>query len=70
MVARADAEADLATFCVVLKTGLSNASAKIAARAASLTSPPDIQAVCEREMNRAFEAAHGELTRCWMEDGQ
>ncbi|PVE22843.1 Terminase small subunit (DNA packaging protein Nu1) [Microvirga sp. KLBC 81] len=69
VVARADAESDLAGFCVVLKTGLANASAKIAARAASLTSPTEIQEICEREMNRAFEAAQGELKQQWAENG-
>ena len=68
VVARPDAESDLAAFCVVLKTGLSNASAKIAARAAALTSPPEIQAICERELNRAFEAAQGELTLRWKDE--
>ena len=68
VVARADAESDLAAFCVVLKTGLSNASAKIAARAATLASPPEIQVICERELNRAFEAAQGELTFLWKKD--
>jgi terminase small subunit / prophage DNA-packing protein len=68
VVARSDAESDLAAFCVVLKTGLSNASAKIAARATALTSPPEIQAICERELNRAFEAAQGELTLRWKDE--
>jgi hypothetical protein len=68
VVARADAESDLAAFCVLLKTGLSNASAKIAARATSLTSAPEIQELCEREMNRAFDAARGELARQWSSD--
>ena len=67
VVARAEAENDLAAFCVVLKTGLANASSKIAARAASLTSAPEIQEVCEREMNRAFEAARSELAQRWTE---
>ena len=62
VVARADAEATWPPSVWSSRPGCTNASAKIAARAAALASPPEIQEVCERELNRAFEAAQGELT--------
>jgi phage terminase Nu1 subunit (DNA packaging protein) len=66
VVARSDAEADMAAFCMVLKTGLANAAAKIAARGAVMTNPPEIQEFCEAELNRAFDAAQGELVARWV----
>jgi terminase small subunit / prophage DNA-packing protein len=67
VVARGDVEADMASFCVGLKTGLSNAASKIAARAAAMASAPEIQELCETELNRAFDAAQGDLVARWTE---
>lgn len=67
VVEREEAEADMAAFCVVLKTGLANASAKIASRATTVTSAPEIQELCEAELNRAFDAAQTELVARWVE---
>lgn len=65
VVRRHEAEADMASFCQVLKTGLSNASSRIAARAASISSAPEIEDLCHSELNRAFESAHAELASAW-----
>lgn len=67
VVARGDVEADMAAFCVGLRTGLANATAKMAARAATMTSAPEIQEFCEAELNRAFETAQAELVARWLE---
>jgi terminase small subunit / prophage DNA-packing protein len=68
VVARQDAEGDLGAFCLVLKTALSHAAAKIAARAAAVASAPEIQELCETELNRAFDSAKGELAARWTDD--
>lgn len=65
---RHEAEADMAAFCQVLKTGLGNASSKIAARAASITSAPEIEDLCHAELNRAFDAAEAELSARWSDE--
>ena len=65
---REEAEADLAAFCQVLKTGLSNAGSRIAGRASSITSATEIQELCEVELNRAFVAAQSELAARWSDD--
>jgi hypothetical protein len=65
-VARPDAEADMADFCLALKSNLSNALARIASRAATMTSAPEIQRMSETECNRAFDAAKAELTEKWL----
>lgn len=67
VVSRSDAEADMAAFCVSLKTALASACAKIAARATSMKSAPEIQVLCEAELNRAFDAAEAELITRWVE---
>ncbi|WP_052954873.1 terminase small subunit [Microvirga vignae] len=59
------AEADTAAFCIALKTALTTAAAKIAARAALITSAPEIQELCETELNRAFNAAQSDLVSQW-----
>jgi len=66
VVSRHDAIADLATFCQVLRTGLSNMAAKIAARATTMNSAPEIEALARKETNRAFAAARLELGRRWL----
>ncbi|QGY05496.1 terminase small subunit [Methylobacterium mesophilicum SR1.6/6] len=66
VVSRHDAIADLATFCQVLRTGLSNMAAKIAARATTMDSAPEIEALARKETNRAFAAARLELGRRWL----
>ncbi|MFW6028049.1 MAG: Terminase small subunit (DNA packaging protein Nu1) [bacterium] len=66
VVARPDAEAAVAEFCMALKSGLSNANSRIASRAVSMASAPDIQRLCETELNRAFDAATAELTDKWL----
>ncbi|WP_267355649.1 MULTISPECIES: terminase small subunit [unclassified Methylobacterium] len=66
VVSRHDALADLATFCQVLRTGLSNMAAKIAARATTMDSAPEIEALARKETNRAFAAARLELGRRWL----
>lgn len=68
VVARADAMADMATFAQVLKTGLSNMASKVAARATSMTSAPEIEVMAKAEMNRAFVAAREEIVRLWHAD--
>jgi hypothetical protein len=70
VVWRHEAEADMASFCQVLKTGLSNASSRIASRAASIDSAPAIEDLCHSEMNRAFEAAQSELAAAWAVQGE
>ena len=49
----------------MLKSGLSNAAAKIAGRATTITSAPAIQEMAETELNRAFAAAKAELDIRW-----
>ncbi|MFY9293345.1 MAG: terminase small subunit [Methylorubrum rhodinum] len=65
VVARHDAESDVAAFCQVLKTGLSSAVSKIASRGCAITSAPEIAQMARDEINRAFEAARGELRARW-----
>lgn len=65
VVSRHDAVADIATFCQVLKTGLSNMAAKVAARATTMTNAPEIEAMARAEMNRAFTAAREEIAARW-----
>ena len=60
-----DAAAANAAFCQVLKSGLENASHRIAGRATTITSAPVIQEMCEHEFNRAFATAKAELARQW-----
>jgi terminase small subunit / prophage DNA-packing protein len=70
VVARADAETDLATFCQVLKTGLSNTASKIAARAATMTSAAEIEAMIHAELNRGYASADAELAQRWPGTGE
>ena len=70
VVARHDAEGAIIAFCQVLKTGLSNAAAKIAGRATTVTSAPEIQELVQSELNRAFEAARAELAIRWGGEGK
>ena len=65
VVARGDAEAAMAAFCQVLKTGLGNAASKIAARATTVTAAPEIEELAQAEMNRAFATARAELAARW-----
>ena len=65
VVSRHDAEACMAAFCQVLKTGLSNAGSKIAARATTITNAPEIEEMAQAELNRAFEGARSELAMRW-----
>lgn len=65
VVYRHDVETDVAAFCQVLRTGLGNASSKIAARASTVTSAPEIEDLCHAELNRAFEGARAELAARW-----
>lgn len=65
VVNRHEAAADVAGFCISLRTGLSNAVAKIAGRAAAMTGAPEIQAMAEKEINQAFDAARDELVKAW-----
>jgi hypothetical protein len=69
VVSRQDAEADMASFCQTLKQGLSNASARIASRATSMTNAPEIQDLVQEELNRSFRAAQGELATRWGASG-
>ena len=55
----------MAAFCQVLKTGLANAAHKIAGRATTITSAPEIEAMVKAEMNRAFASAKAELELRW-----
>lgn len=68
VVYRHQAEADMASFCQVMKTGLSNAASRIASRAAAMTSAPEIQDLVQEELNRSFRAAQGELAMRWAGD--
>lgn len=65
VVNRHDAAADVAAFAVALRTNMANVTSKVAGRAASMTSPAEIQAFLESETNKAFGAAQEELTRRW-----
>ncbi|KLK90303.1 hypothetical protein AA309_26600 [Microvirga vignae] len=65
VILREGAEADMAAFCIALKTSLTNAAAKIAGRAAIISSAPEIQELCEAELNRAFDVAQAELVTRW-----
>ena len=65
VVSRHDAEAAMAAFCQVLKTGLANAAAKIAGRATTITSAPEIETMVHVELNRAFDTAKSELAIRW-----
>lgn len=65
VVSRHDAVADMATFCQVLKTGLANMAAKVAARATTMTNASEIEAMAQTEMNRAFTAAREEIALRW-----
>lgn len=65
VVSRHDVVADMATFCQVLRTGLSNMASKVAGRAATMTSAPEIEAMAKAEMNRAFTAAREEIAQRW-----
>lgn len=69
VVSRGEAIEDVTAFCQVLKTGLSNASARIASRAASMSSAPEIQEMVQEELNRSFRAAQGDLSQRWNGDG-
>jgi len=65
VVSRHDAVADMATFCQVLRTGLSNMASKVAGRAATMTSASEIEVMAKAEMNRAFTAAREEIALRW-----
>lgn len=65
VVARQDAMSDMAAFCQVLKTGLSNMAAKVAARATTITVASEIEGMVRTELNRAFGAAREELAIRW-----
>ncbi|GJE45935.1 terminase small subunit [Methylobacterium soli] len=65
VVSRRDAESVMTMFCQVLKTGLSNAASKIAARATVITSAPEIEDLAHTEMNRAFDSARDDLAQRW-----
>ena len=65
VVSRHDAVADMATFCQVLRTGLSNMASKVAARATTMTNAAEIEAMAKAEMNRAFTAAREEIAARW-----
>ncbi len=65
VVSRHDAEAANAVFCQVLKTGLSNAASKIAGRATTITSAPEIETMVHLELNRAFATAKSDLDLRW-----
>ncbi len=65
VVSRHDAEAAVAAFCQVLKTGLSNAASKVAGRATTITSAPEIETMVHLELNRAFATAKSELELRW-----
>ena len=60
-----DAIGMVGDFCQVLKTGLSNACAKIAARATSMANASEIEDLCQAELNRAFVSASEELKAGW-----
>ncbi len=65
VVYRHEVEADVASFCQVLRTGLGNASAKIASRASTMSNAAEIEDMAHTELNRAFEGARGELAARW-----
>ncbi|MBP2494700.1 phage terminase Nu1 subunit (DNA packaging protein) [Methylobacterium sp. PvP062] len=65
VVSRHDAVADMATFCQVLRTGLSNMASKVAGRAATMTNASEIEVMAKAEMNRAFTAAREEIAQRW-----
>lgn len=65
VVSRHDADACMSAFCQVLKTGLSNAASKIAGRATTITSAPEIEEMVKTELNRAFSSARRELEMRW-----
>ncbi|GEP09822.1 terminase small subunit [Methylobacterium gnaphalii] len=65
VVSRHDVVADMATFCQVLKTGLSNMASKVAARATTMTNASEIEAMAQSEMNRAFTAARDDIAQRW-----
>jgi phage terminase Nu1 subunit (DNA packaging protein) len=69
VVSRFDAESAIADFCQALRSGFSNAGAKIAGRAAMMTNPAEIRDLCEAEFNRSFEAAEKDLAERWRSDG-
>ncbi len=64
-VDRREVEADLSEFTGLLNTGLGNACAKIAARAAVVQDAPTIQQLAETEINRAYTAAIATLADAW-----
>ncbi len=68
VIYRHEAEADMAAFCQVLKTGLGNASSKIAARAAAMINAAEIEDLCHAEINRSFRAAQAELAARWSDE--
>ena len=55
----------MAAFGQVRKTGLSNTASKIAGRATTVTSAPEIEAMVHYELNRAFATAKSELAIRW-----
>ncbi len=65
VVSRHDAESAITAFCQVLKTCLSNAASKVAGRATTITSAPEIETMVHLELNRAFATAKGELELRW-----
>lgn len=65
VVSRQDAVTDMSTFCQVLKTGLSNMAAKVAARATTMSSATEIEELARGELNRAFVAAREEIALRW-----
>lgn len=65
VVLRADVEADIASFCGVLHTGLGSASNRIASRATSMTNAAEIEDLCRTELNRSFDSAKVELAEKW-----
>ncbi len=70
VISRHDAEGCIAAFCQVLKTGLSNAASKIAGRATTITSAPEIETMAHAELNRAFASARSELEMRWAGGGE
>ncbi len=65
VVSRHDAEACMTAFCQVLKTGIANAASKVAGRATTITSAPEIEEMVQLELNRAFASAKSELEMRW-----
>jgi phage terminase Nu1 subunit (DNA packaging protein) len=66
-VDREEAVAMFADFCLSLKSGISNAIDKIAARATTMTSPTEIRTLGQTEWNRAMQLARDEFARLWGE---